>query len=193
MNITERYDLHAIIKELEFAFQIDGPDFEERDIDVMIKNIRKKISREYNIDVVEYKVNSAEVEMSPERGSISLFIDNILRIHSKFCGYEQIERYNTMSGISLSAVNYLGFTEESFEKTLKALQRAVLLPKAETAIEAIKGKLGTVNNCWEKRLCILMIVAHELGFDELTASIAEILYQGTFGAKVLRNGSKNYK
>ena len=193
MNIADRYDLHEIIKELETALQIDGVDFEERDIDVLIRNIRLKISRQYQINLTDYKVCDTEIELSDFRKSVSLFIDNITRLHSKICGYSQIARFMTSSGISLSSVNYLGFTEETFVKTLLALQRKISQPKAEASIQAIKGKLGTVNNCWEKRLCILLVVSHEIGFYELTASIAEVLYQGTFRTGVSSNGYQNYK
>lgn len=179
MNITECYDLHSLIRELEAALQIDGVDFEEKDIDVIIKNVRTRISRQYQINLSEYKIDSAEFDLSESRESVILFIENIARIHAKFCGYAQIERYTTNSSISLSSINWLGFTEDTLKVTLKALQRKVLIPKAIDNIQAIKGKLGTINNCWEKRLFVLMVIASDLGFDELMACIAEILFQGT--------------
>lgn len=188
MNISDCYDLHKIIESLEVALQIDGVDMDERDIDQVIKNVRQRISRQYGIDIVTYKVTSPEVEMSDFRMSVKVFVDNIANIHAKLAGYAQMERYHAASGVSLSNINYLGKTEESLINNLAAMSREYYLPKTEKSIQAIKDKLGTINNCWEKRLFVLAVIAHEIGFDELTACIAEILLQGTIRNGASRNG-----
>ncbi len=178
MKIADCYDLHALIRELEVAFQVDGSDFEERDIDVLVKNVKTRVSRQYQIDVLSYKVDADELTMSESRKAVVLFIDNIARIHSKLCGYAQLVRYKAANEISLSDINYLGFEETSLKTTLVAMQREHYLPQVEENIAAIKTKLGVINNCWEKRLFVLAVVAYELGCSEVTACIAEILYQG---------------
>ena len=179
MNITECYNIDGIIRELEAAFQIDGSDFEERDIDIVIKNVKTRICRQYQIDLSEHKVDSAEFEVGVYRNAVSIFIDNIARIHAKICGYCQIARYLTSMQVSLSDVNYLGYTEESLKTMLQALQRKATLPMAEDAINSVKLKLSTINNCREKRLFMLAIVSHAIGFNEVTAAVAEILYLGS--------------
>lgn len=180
MDITKCYNLYEVIKELEIAFQIDESDFEERDADTMVKNVKKRINRQYAIDISEYKVNSDEVVLSSFRESLALFVENIARIHSKFCGCCQIERYHASTDLSLSRINYLGFVESSLIDTLEALQRETFFGEVEGRIECIKEKLGTISNCWEKRLFVLMVISWELGFNEMVACIAEILFQSTF-------------
>jgi len=180
MDITSCYDLHKVIRELETAYQIDESDFVERDMDVMIKHIKAKINQQYAIDISTYKVNATELELVSFRESLKLFISNIARIHSKLCGCCQVDRYLTRTDISLSKINYLGFVESSLVDTLEALQRKTFLPEMEGRIECIKEKLGTISTCWEKRLFVLLVVSWELGFDEVVACIAEILFQSTF-------------
>ena len=89
-----------------------------------------------------------------------------------------MERFLTSSQVSLSDVNYLGYTEDSLKTLLVALQRKVTLPLATDAINSIKDKLGSISNCREKRLCLLIIIADAIGFPEVVAAIAEILYIG---------------
>lgn len=179
MNITGEYNLHEIIKELEIAFQIDGSDFEERDMDRFLSSIKTKINRQYNIDISEYPVNSIELDMCAFRESLLIFIENITRIHASLCGSCQISRYLTESEVSLSDVNYLGFTEQKFKETLIALQRKNTQPFASDNVQAIKTRLSSISYSWEKRLCILLVLSWEIGFPEITACIAEILYQST--------------
>lgn len=179
MNITECYDTDSIIRELETAFQINGSDFEERDLDLVIRNVKTRIGRQYQIDLSENKIDSAELEVGVYRNAVSIYIDNIARIHAKLCGLCQIARYMTYVQVSLSSVNYLGYTETTLKTMLVALQRKVTLPMAEEAINSVKVKLGTINNCREKRLFMLIVISHALGFYEVTAAIAEILYLGS--------------
>lgn len=178
MKVKDCYNLHDIIRELEVVFQIDGRDFEEKDVDVLLANVKTRISRQYQIDAVSYRIDSDELTMGESRKAVILFVDNVARIHAKLCGYGQILRYNQLNEISLSSINFLGFEESSLKTTLVAMQREYYLPKISENIAAIKTKLGAINNCWEKRLFILAIVACELGFSEVTACIGEILFMG---------------
>lgn len=178
MDITNCYNIEAIIRELEVAFQIDGSDFEEHDMNVIIKNVKARIGRQYQIDLTDTKINSVELELGVYRNAAVLFIDNVARLHAKLCGLCQIERFLTTSQVSLSDVNYLGYTEESLKTLLIALQRKITLPLATDAINSIKDKLGYISNCREKRLCMLIIIADAIGFSEIVAAIAEILYIG---------------
>lgn len=176
MNIVERYELYSIIQELEVVLQIDGRDFEERDMDKVIRNVKTRINQQYMVDLTDQQVDSEALAMGPYRGALSVFIDNVTRIHGRMCGYGQIARYLNSLHINVGDINYLGFTIESLQQALIVLQRKRTLPMAADAIEAIKDKLSTVNTCFEKRLFILLVVSYELGFKELSATIAEILY-----------------
>ena len=178
MDIARRYDLHTIITELEAVLQIDATDFEEHDVDIILLNVKKRIDKNYHIDLSTYKVDSDELAMSQYRNAVSVFIDNVTRIHGKVCGYGEIARYLTTLQIKVSNINYLGFTKEDLKAALIAMQRKVTQPMTEEVIKAIKEKLSTVNFCWEKRLFLVLVISYDLGFKELTAAIAEILYVG---------------
>ena len=177
MNIIECYDLHSIVKELELALQIEDGDLRETDIEKLLDNVKRKINREYQVDVINYKVNAAELELSQMREATAIFIENITGIHAKLCGYSQVRRYLCTHDISLEDINYLGLTKESMKVNLIALQRACYQPRVGDFIAVLKKKLPTISNSWEKRLFVLAVVCEDLGFFEVTASIAEILYQ----------------
>ena len=49
---------------------------------------------------------------------------------------------------------------------------------AAESVDLIKNRLVMIRICREKRLFMIMVVAYELGFNELVATIAEILYLG---------------
>lgn len=179
MNITDCYDLPSLIREMEAALQIEDADFEEQDMDIIISNVKKRISRQYQINLSDYKINADELAFSDFRKSLSLFVDNIARIHAKFAGYAQIERYHTKYQTDLNKINYLGFDEKSLRTALLAIHTKIMQPRVTDVIKAIKGKLGTINTCIEKRLFMLIVITHELGFNEVAACISEIFVQGT--------------
>jgi hypothetical protein len=72
----------------------------------------------------------------------------------------------------------MGFTQKTFMSFFMAAMGASTMPNIDSAVNAIKRKFGSVNNCIEKKLILIMIVAYEFGLYELVASIAEILYLG---------------
>ena len=176
MNIKECYNLPMIVRELEAVFQIDGQDFEEKDISILLSNVRTRILRQYQVDLNNKKIDDPELSVEPNRGATVLFIQNVMRMHSKLCGYGHIARYLTSISLSLSDIGYLGFTAESMVTTLIILQRESTLPKADDAIKAIEGKLQTVSTSLEKRIFVLIVVAYELGFYEVSSVLAELLY-----------------
>lgn len=176
MNIENAYALGKILEELEVALQIDGSDLEERNIDVVLGNVRKRIYRQYNIDITTGIITDPALDMSKSRNEVALFIDNIARLHAKLGGFCQIERYLTESQVDLRDLNYFGYREDSLMQFLIYLQRKETLPAAKEAIESLKLKLGTISISKEKRLMLILIVAYDLGLFELTATIAEIFY-----------------
>ena len=178
MDITSCYDIDSIIREFEAAFQVDGTDFEERDVDVILKNVKTRVGRQYQVDLTEFKIDSPEFDIGVYHNAAALFIDNVARLHAKLCGLCQICRYLTVVNISLSDINFLGYTEESLKTMLQALQRKATLPMAEEAVQSVKRKLGSINNCREKRLFLIMVISYTIGFHEVTASVAELLYLG---------------
>lgn len=175
MNLASRYNISDIIRELETALQLDGSDFEERDVNVVIKNVKNRIRQQYSVDLTNVKITSVDLEIGVQRNATEVFVDNIVRIHALLCGWCQIVRYKTSINISVSSVNNFGFTPESLRGTLKKLQCESTSASVSADIQAIKSKLAAVSVCKEKRLMMILIIAYELGFTELSASIAEIL------------------
>lgn len=176
MNVEMNYNLSDIVHELEVALQIDGKDFEEKDMDILIRNVRMRIENQYALDLTSYKLSDVELQIEPYRPRTAILLDNITCIHSKLCGFFQIARYLTRLDVSLDSINYLGFEEEGLKLVLEKLQRKSTMKEADEALRAIKNKLQTISSCMEKRLFVLLVVSHDLGLDEVVAAIAEILY-----------------
>jgi hypothetical protein len=178
MIISEMYDINRIILDIEVALQIDGKDYSEKDVDVILENIRNRIIRQYQIDLHDRKISDDSLYIGKSRSSAVLFIENIAALHAKLCGYLQIVRYNKIVTIKCVNINYMGFTQKTFMSFFMAAMGASTMPNIDSAVNAIKRKFGSVNNCIEKKLILIMIVAYEFGLYELVASIAEILYLG---------------
>lgn len=178
MVISELYDINRIILDIEVALQIDGKDYSEKDVDVILENIRNRIIRQYQIDLHDRKISDDSLYIGKSRSSAVLFIENIAALHAKLCGYLQIVRYNKIVTIKAVNINYMGFTQKTFMSFFMAAMGASTMPNIDSAVNAIKRKFGSVNSCIEKKLILIMIVAYEFGLYELVASIAEILYLG---------------
>jgi len=179
MLVSSCYDLERILREAEMAFQIDGKDYAEEDIDVVIQNVKRRISKQARVDLSQYKMCDPELSQGMYQSEVVMFTNSIALIHSKLCGIAQIQRFLTKSPISLDSVNYLGYTTETMKQVLIELQRKVTMVGIEDTINAIKEKLPVITNCSEKRLFMIMVIADAIGFPEVVAATAEILYQGT--------------
>lgn len=178
MVISDLYDIGRIVLDIEVALQIDGKDYSEKDVDVILENIRNRIIRQYQIDLHGRKVNDDSLYIGKSRSQAVLFIENIAALHAKLCGYLQIVRYNKIVTIKPVNINYMGFTQKTFQSFFMAAMGASTMPNIKDAVNAIKRKFGSVNSCIEKKLILILIVAYEFGLYELVASIAEILYLG---------------
>lgn len=179
MTLTElNNDLLKIITDLELALLIDARDYAIKDINVVIDRVKERINIQYQVDLLNMPIGSTEWALSAQKGSLLLFMGNVLELQNRLSGYCQIARYHTRIDVSLDRVNYLGQTKESMRLVLMALQREKTIASAEKALDVIKLKLASINNCIEKRLFVVMLVAYELQLFELSATLAEILYLG---------------
>lgn len=178
MEISDLYDIKKIIIDLEVALCIDGKDYSERNIDKIISDVKKRLIKQYQLDLTKNKITDEELYIGNTKASAQLFLENIASFHSKLAGYLSVTIYNRSITIKPINVNFLGFDEEKFLSPLRRLQDRKYIPTALIDLESIKNKLGSIPNCDEKRLFLLMIIAHELGFDELMSVIAQILYLG---------------
>lgn len=178
MIISDFYDINKIILDIEVALQIDGKDYGEKDVDVILDNIRNRIIRQYQLDLFGKKVNDDALYVGNSRSAAVLFIENIAVLHSRLCGYLQIVRFNKQVTINPLNINYMGFTPRSFMSFLIGASAANTMPNIDISVKAIKNKFSTINSCTEKKLILIMIVAYEFGLYELVASVAEILYLG---------------
>lgn len=179
MEINECYDIDNILREAEATFQIDGTDYGETNIQVVIDNVKHRISRQAQVDLRKYKMTDPELSMGVYHTQAVMFTSSVALLHSKFCGLAHIQRYLTQSPLSMNSINWLGYTAQSMKTFLTALQRKATLPSANNAVNAIREKMAVISNCREKRLFMILIIADAVGFPEIVAAIAEILYQAT--------------
>ncbi len=178
MVISDMYDINRIITDTETALQIDGSDYGEKDVDTVLENIRNRIIRQYQIDLHNRKISDESLYIGKSRSAAVMFIENIGILHAKLCGYLQIVRYCKNVTIKSVNINYMGFTQKTFMSFFMAAMGSNTMPSIETAVNAIKRKFGSINNCIEKRLILILIVCYEFGLYEVVASIAEIMYLG---------------
>lgn len=181
MNICELYDIQKIVISLEAALLIDGVDYAEKDVDTIIRNIKTRILRQYQVDLSEVKITDTSLYIGKSRNKARLLLENIQAIHANLCGYLQIVRFTGQTTIKPINVNYAGINEKSFMSILQLSMRNKTVVQLNDAIEVLKLKVGTINTCMEKKLLLILIVCYELGFTEITAAVAEILY---FGGKI---------
>lgn len=178
MNISEMYDVNTIILNIEVALQIDGKDYGEKDVDVIMENIMGRIIRQYQIDLHNRKITDESLYVGKSRSAAVMFVENIAALHSRLCGYLQIVRYQTHATVKPANINYMGFTQVSFMAFFMAAMSARTLPDCEAAINAIKLKFGSINSCIEKKFILILLVCYQFGFDEMVAAIAETMYLG---------------
>ena len=62
MTISERYNLSDIVLRIETVLQIDGRDYGERDVAVIMDNIYKRMARQYSIELSDKKLTDEERE-----------------------------------------------------------------------------------------------------------------------------------
>ncbi len=178
MNISEMYDIEQIIREAEVLFQIDGTDYDEPDIDKVLSRIKQRLGRQVQIDFSRGNMTDQSITEGIYRSQALVFVNSASIVHARLCGLGGIQRYRKVSPISLRDINYLGFTEKSLKENLKALQMQRTEASASESVKLIGNTLGIISICKEKRLFLLLIVAYELGFHEISAAIAELLIMG---------------
>lgn len=176
MNVRDNYSLHNVLKELEAVLQIDGIDYEEIDIERLLGNVKKRIEKQYQLDLSDTSYAATMINNTAYQGSLVIFIDNVSRVHSILCGYAQICRFTMEIPISLSSINYIGFTQESLREVLISAQVSSKMIAVSRAMEAIGEKLATLTLCYERRLLTCFYIAYELKLYELTSALAELLY-----------------
>lgn len=178
MTITDMYDINRILLDVEVALQIDGKDYAEKDVDTILDSILNRIIRQYQIDLHGIKITDESLYIGKSRSSAVLFVENIANLHAKLCGYLQIVRFTGQVSIKPRNINFMGFTEKGFKSFFIAAMLSHTQPNITDAMKAVKGRFGSINSCIEKKLILIMIVAYEFGFNELVATVGEIMYLG---------------
>ena len=185
MNISDNYRLADILIKLETTLQIDGRDYGERDIDVIMSNIYKRIQRQYQLDLTDKKLTDDELYVGPTRASAILLIDNISQLFGQLTGYTYILKYrldktnfNSVVEIKPRNINYAGVSQRNFQQFMARCRVEKTATNTATEFKYIEAKFGEYVKCNEKRLLLIMIVARRLGLNELVCVIADIFMKG---------------
>jgi hypothetical protein len=185
MNISEVYDLSEILRNLEATLQISGTDYGERDVDVIIENVYKRIYSQYHLDLKQAPLNDESWMLGNKRSDVKTLIDNLSLLHAKLSGYCECIRYKRdTTGVSQEIlvrarnINYCGASAGGFFNFLKAVTLESQINTVGPAFQYIKNKLQTINMCYEKRMLLIMIVSRELGVSEIASACAEIFCIG---------------
>ena len=179
MTISDMYDINRIILNVEQALCIDGSDYGEKDVDVIIENVTNRIITKHQLDLHNRKITDDELYIGKSRSAAVLFTENVAQLHATLAGYSAaIIRYNRLVTVRPVNMNYMGFTKEALRSFYMAALQKNTIPSIETAISAIKRKFGSINSCTEKKFMLIIIIAYQFGYYELVAILAEILYHG---------------
>lgn len=178
MTITELYDINMIVRNIEEALLIDGSDYSEKDVNVILNNVLNRIIRQHNVDLRNTTIKDDALYASKHRGQVTLFVENISMLHARLCGYLHVVRYHNRISVKASNIGFLGFTAASFKSFLVATMSSKTVESTRDAQEAIKRKFGSISVCIEKKMLLIMLISQQLGFDEMAAAIAEIFYIG---------------
>lgn len=185
MTISDNYNLSDIVLRLEATLQIDGSDYGERDVDVIMDNIYKRIQRQYQIDLTNKQLVDDSLYIGPSRESAVLLVDNISQLHAKLAGYTQLIRYkspanhkSTVVEVRGRNINYFGASQKGFRDFIHAVMLEGQINSTEQAFAFVEAQFGTISKCMEKRLLLIMIVARRLGLFEIVSCIAEIFMIG---------------
>lgn len=185
MTICENYNLSDIVLKLETVLQIDGRDYGEKDVSVIMDNIYKRIMRQYQIDLSDKKLTDEELFIGTSRESAILLLDNITQLHAKLAGYTQLIRYknsqaskNTSIEVRGRNISYFGASQKGFVAFIRASMFEDLINSTDQAFDYMISKFGTISKCMEKRLLLIMIVARKLGLHELVSCVCEIFLIG---------------
>ena len=108
-------------------------------------------------------------------------IDNMTQIHAKYAGYVQLLRFKGAPNIGSTAlevkglnINYYGTDRATFVKGMYGAMFERYINTTNVPYQWFEAKFGTISNCLEKRLILIMLVARKLGLFELVSVIAEI-------------------
>lgn len=178
MKANELYDIESIVRELETFLLIDGRDYGEKDINIILSKVRQRLQQQYALPLSnkETKITDPELEMSSYKNNLLYILKQVQMFHSQLSGYFANSRYTGYVTIRPENVSYLGFDEQKFLAFLKSLTRESTF--VDQFQDYIKDKFSSITMKIEKKLILIMIVAGDLGFNELVSVIAEIFYYG---------------
>lgn len=170
------HDFFGVVSEMEVALCIDGEDYATRDVDMAIQNIKKRIQKQYSVDL---SGSLADMYAGSIIGDeVKNFLDNMQFMYNRICGCSHYFRYIGQVPINLSKINYLGITKESMFGVLKLLQCEGRHESLNSAMNQIKSKIGTIPMSIEKKLYMILYISYLMELYELSAVVAEILYLG---------------
>ena len=178
MTISDTYDIISIVDNLEVALCISGEDYAEKNIDNILDKIYNRFIKHYNLDLRNRLISDAYFYIDKDRSKATLFVENMSLFHARLCGYLQIVRFTKEVRIKPININFMGFSQNSFNDFLFTAIDIKGMLKIRPVIYALRNKFGTVNSCIEKRLLLILIIAYEIGLYEIVASISEIFYLG---------------
>lgn len=171
-----KHDFLGIIAEAEVSLCIDGNDYASRDIDQAIDSIKNKIERQFGIDF-NYSLNEM-VNGSSIMDEASTFVDSVYYIYCRLCACSQYFRYIGEIPVKPKAINYAGYTKNSFLGLMRLLTIDGKYESVEQSVEQLKYRLGTIPMCVERKLLMILVICYGLNLYEMVACIAELLYIG---------------
>lgn len=110
---------------------------------------------------------------------VSKLLSEVRNCLEQFAFYLQLKLYHKNHTLTLSDVNYLGYSKKQLLTALKYMQDAKEYKvHRESVITPLYNTLNNINMCSNKRLFVILLMLDKLGIKEGVSVVAQLLYLG---------------
>ena len=110
---------------------------------------------------------------------LSIFMRDLQQALCMLSFFTDLKLHHKNLAVTLSDVNYLGYTKQHLMTSLSYLQDADLYKlHVKEVMEPFMHTLNTIPMCTVKRLFHIMLVLYKLGVEEGVSCVARLLYIG---------------
>ena len=133
-----------------------------------------------------YQLNLRDKDLATVQSESQLMADYVSEllkeIHScleQMSFYISLKLYHKNHALTLSDINYLGYSKSQLLTALKYLEfEDEYKGKREDLIKPITRALNNINMCTNKRIFVIMLMLERLGLYEGVSIYARLLYMG---------------
>lgn len=174
--IDNEVSISQILLSLESTFKIEVSG--EATVESIVKDAIDRLENTYAC-TFDKDIFSIQSENQLLADNVNPLIKDIRQCLAMLSLYLELKLFHKNVGVTLSAVNYLGYSKESLLKALKYLRDETEYKKHhEPIINSFYNYLNNIPMCSVKRMFICLLVMDRLGVSEGVAIMSNLLYIG---------------